>query len=222
MSEDNNELFPISTPGEIVLDTIAVISSIAPWLGGPVATILSGISFDRKIGRVREVLLETAKAVNDNQSEISQKYVKSEDFSELLEKTLRQVAEERSEEKRLAYAMFLAGDVSSPGTHYDEKLRILRTLEEIQPDHIRILNAMLLPPEKNTNLTGSIGQTLQKRLPNIPSERIHDLAQQLTDMKLASLEHINSMMTTSGAEKLENYLTPYGKNFIRHISASRE
>ena len=222
MSEDTNELLPVSTPSEDILDTVAVLSSLAPGLGGTIATVLSSISLDRKIGRVREVILEMWRAINEIQGEIPQQYVKSDEFAELLEKTFHQVAEERSKDKLLAYAMFLAGDISSPGAPYDEKLRILRTLEEIQPDHIRILNAMLLPPENTTNFNGSVSQTLQRRLPDIPSERIHDLAQQLTDMRLASLKHINTWMTASGAEQLDNYLTPYGKTFMRHITHPRK
>jgi len=50
--------------------------------------------------------------IKDIQSDLAKEYVKTDEFQELLEKTLRQAAEERSEEKRRAYSKFLAGTSS--------------------------------------------------------------------------------------------------------------
>jgi hypothetical protein len=216
--DDEKEVLPATTPQETALDVGALVSSIVPWVGGPVNAVLAGISLTRKINRVREVLVNMAEQIKDVKSEISEAYVKTEDFQDLLEKTLRQAADERNEEKRKAYAAFLAGDIKSPGQPYDEKLRILRTLEEIQADHIQMLKALMLEPDhKNLGMTGSIGRTLEKRLPGISRDRINDLAQQLTDMRLANLGSLNTMMTTTGAEELQHTIMPYGRRFIRYI-----
>ena len=220
MSDD--EILPLSTSSETVLDVAAAVSSIAPWVGGPIGAVLSGMSLSRKLERVKGVLLDMANQIKDINSDLAKEYVKTEEFQELLEKTLRQAADERSEEKRKAYASFLSGDIKSPGQSYDEKIRILRHLEELQSDHIRMLKALIQPPNYNhDHLTGSISQTLQNRLPDIPVDRISDLAQQLTDMRMANLTNLNTMMTARGAEELQGTVTDYGQRFISYILAGR-
>jgi hypothetical protein len=219
MTEDNAELLPLSTTAESALDIAAAVSSLVPWIGGPVSVVLSGMSFSRKMERVKDVLTRMAQDIRDVEEEASRKYVHSEDFEELLEKTLRQAADERSEEKRRIYSAFLAGSIRSPGASYDEQLRILRTLEELQPDHIRLIKALLQEPALNNNdYAGSMSGTLQKRLPDMTSERVRDLAQQLTDMRVASLSNLNTMMTARGAEDLRNRITDYGRSLVRYIS----
>ena len=220
MDENENELLPATTPQETALDISAAVVSVVPWVGGPVGAVLTGMSQTRKINRVREVLVSMADQIKDIDSEVSKNYVKTEDFQELLEKTLRQAVDERNEEKRAAYAAFLANDIKSPGRPYDEKARILRTLEEIQADHIRLLKALLLEPDSNiekTMLSASISQTLQRRLPDMASGIIVDLARQLTDMRLAELGSLNGNMTARGAEDLRNRVTEYGRKFIQYI-----
>ena len=218
MSNNENELLPLTTRQETLDDIAAILASIPPMIGGPISAVLAGISQSRKLERVRDVLEVMAKEIKDLKSEVSEKYVRTEDFEDLLEKTLRQVADERNDEKRKAYAAFLANDIRSPGKPYDEKIRILRTLEEVQADHIRMLKALRQEPDRDIRgYAGSVIQTLQKRLPDISRERITDLAQQLTVMQMADLSRINTMMTARGAEELQHTVTPYGRNFIQYI-----
>ena len=214
----NKEILPVSTKQEDFLNIAATISSIAPWVGGPVSSVLSGMSISRKIERINEVLLNMAKEIKSIESEIPKDYVKTEEFQELLEKTLQQVSNERNDEKRRAYATFLANDIKNPAYDiYEEKIRFLRTLEEIQPNHIHILRSMMLKPDPNPVGIGSISKTLEKRLPNIPAEKIKDLAEQLSDMKLANLSNLNTTMTGKGAEQLQSRITSYGQRFIKYI-----
>jgi len=221
MDNSNKEILPVSTPQETAIEIVAALASVVPWIGGPVSTVLAGISFARKYERVREVLVNMAEQIKNFESEVSRKYVATADFQDLLEKTLRQAADERAEEKRKAYATFLANDIKSPGQSYDEKIRILRTLEEIQVDHIRMLKALLQDPDRNIGgMIGSVSQTLQKRLPDIPTDRIADLAQQLKDMRLVNFGNLNTMMTATGAEELQHTVTPYGRKFIQYILGS--
>ena len=131
---------------------------------------------------------------------------------------MQQVSNERNDEKRRAYATFLANDIKNPAYDiYEEKIRFLRTLEEIQPNHIHILRSMMLKPDPNPVGIGSISKTLEKRLPNIPAEKIKDLAEQLSDMKLANLSNLNTTMTGKGAEQLQSRITSYGQRFIKYI-----
>ena len=141
MSDVKKELPSKGHGSEIALDIASFVSSAVPWIGGPVSNVLSGVSFGRKISRVQEILEGIAHDLGNFKSEVSERYVKTEEFEELLEKTLRKAAEERDEEKRRIYRSFIVGAVKSPGEPYEEQIRFLRTLEEIQPDHIKVLRA---------------------------------------------------------------------------------
>lgn len=219
MGDKSKEILPVYTKKEIILDTLASVSSIAPWVGGPVSSVLSGKSISHKMERVNEVLLNMAEGIKGLESEIPKNYVKTEEFQELLEETLKKSAKERNDEKRKAYSAFLINAIKNPTDDtYDEKLRFLRTLEEMQIGHIYILRAMMLQPDPNpANIVGSVNSTLKKRLPSIPPDRIKDLAEQLTDMKVANLANLNGNITSRGAEELQSRITPYGHRFIRYI-----
>ncbi len=88
MEEKSKEILPESTKKETILDTVAAITSIAPWVGEPVSSVLSGMSISRKMKRVNEVLLNIAQGIKGFESEIPKNYVKTEEFQELLEETL--------------------------------------------------------------------------------------------------------------------------------------
>lgn len=218
MAEEQNALIPASTNVETAMDVAAVIASIIPWIGGPVGQVLSGASFGRKLGRIREVLEGVAHGLEALSSQVSEEYVKTEDFEELLEKALKQVAEERTEEKRQAYRRFLTEAIVSPGEPYDEQVRFLRIMEEIQADHIRILWALSQPPNPNPGMMGSPGQTIAERLPDIPRNRINELVTQMNDIRITNMTSMSVMMTGHGAQDLRSSITPVGQRFIRYLT----
>jgi hypothetical protein len=68
-----------------------------------VASVIGGISGGRKEQRILEVVQGVSDDLSDFKSQVAEEYVKTEDFEELLENTLRRVAQERSAEKRRLY-----------------------------------------------------------------------------------------------------------------------
>lgn len=202
---------------ETALDVASFVSSAVPWIGGPVSNVLSGVSYGRKIARVKEVLFGLAEDLRNFKSEASEGYVKTEDFEELLERTLRQAADERNEEKRRIYRAFLMNAIKSPGEPYDEQVRFLRVFEELQADHIWILKACMETPAQVQGMTGSQGATLSRRLPDIPRDRIENLVTQMNDLRITSLTGMRTMMTARGAEDLRKAVTPFGERFVRYL-----
>lgn len=217
MTKRKREIIPTSTKAETALDVGATVASAVPWLGGPVSSVLSGISVGRKISRVKEVLESMANDLKDFQSQASETYVKTDEFQDLLEKTLRGAAQERSEEKRRIYASFLTGAVKSSGESYNEQLVFLRELEQLQPDHIRVVQALVQEPEGGPSLMGSPIGTLQRRLPDIPTGRIEELVGQLNDMRITKLTSLRVMMTGHGAANLQGSLTAHGQRFLTYM-----
>lgn len=85
---------PLSTPAETALDLLSAVVSLVPWLGGPISGLLSGYSNQRKLKRLRDVLGGVANDLRNFSSKASEDYVKTEEFEDLLEQTLRRVADE--------------------------------------------------------------------------------------------------------------------------------
>ena len=120
----------------------------------------------------------------------------------------------------------MLGAIQSPGQPYHEQLRFLRTLEELQPDHIRIIKALNHDPGDVTRtsvLYGSIHGTLKRRLSDMPEDRLSELCGQLADeMRLVSGGSFKAMMTGASAEDLRNRFTPYGNRLVAYIRAAEQ
>ncbi len=217
MSKDNSKLVPKTTRAETAIDVAAFVGSAVPWIGGPVSNVLSGMSWGRKFERVREVLEGLSSDLSDFKSEISEEYVKTEDFEELLEQTLKRAADERNEAKRKIYRAFLTNAIESPGELYDDQIRFLRTLEELQPDHLLVIRALSRSPDPDPGMMGSPNQTLRQRLPALNDDRISEIISQLNDLRITNLTSLKTMMTGRGASDLRHSITSYGQHFLKYI-----
>jgi len=220
MNDEERELILASTPGETALDVASFVGSAVPWIGGPVSNVLNGMSFGRKLGRVREVLEGLSNDLGEYKSEVSEKYVSTEEFEDLLEQTLKRVGEERNEEKRRLYKAFLTNAIESPGEPYDDQLRLLRTIEELVPDHLRVIKAMSQVPNTNPGTMGAPIHTMRERLPELDAKRIEELVLQLNSMYITNLTSLNVTMTGRGASDLRQIITAYGNRVLSYIGTA--
>jgi hypothetical protein len=213
-------VLPGSTGAERTLDGLATVAEFAPELGGVVSNLLSGAASKRRNERMREAVAYVLALVADVSTE-QKNYVRSEDFEDLLVETLERVRAERSEAKRRAYGHLLASAVRNAGEPgYDEQLRYLRVLEELQPDHLGMLAAITQEhDESQGGGTSSLLGTLRSRLPEMPEEHVRDLAEQLDRMTLTNMGGaLSAMMTARGAADLRSRLTPFGQRFVAYIT----
>jgi hypothetical protein len=205
---------------ERALDVAATLANLVPLIGGPVASVIGGISGGRKEQRILEVVQGVSDDLSDFKSQVAEEYVKTEDFEELLENTLRRVAQERSAEKRRLYRSILTTAIKHPGGDYDEQLRFLRTLDELEPDHIKILRALRQGPESDLGMMGSPIQTLRKRIPEMTEAKIEQLVNGLNDRRITSMTSLRTMMTAHGAADLQHAVTPYGRGFLSYVEGA--
>jgi hypothetical protein len=226
MSE-SEAILPSMTREEKVLDTVGTVAGLVPVLGGPVSSILLGLSGDRRFERVRACLIDLAEHVGHLDEE-QEAFVKSEDFEDLLIETTRRVWAERSEEKRRVYDDFLVDAMQHPAAEpYDERLRFLRDIEEVQEAHIEVLRAILQDPDPNSTLfAGSMSSVLLKRLgwgeDDGARARLADLTEQLNDMRIIDAAPLNGMMTGAGAENTRGIVTPFGRRFTRYLEGAQQ
>lgn len=207
-------------PAERALNVAATLANLVPLIGGPVASIIGGISGGRKEQRILEVVQGVSDDLRDFKSQVAEEYVKTEDFEELLENTLRRVAQERSAEKRRLYRSILTTAIKHPGGDYDEQLRFLKTLDELDPDHIEILRALLQGPESGLGMMGSPIQTLRQRIPEMTEAQIEQLVNGLNDRRITSMTSLRTMMTAHGAADLQHAVTAYGRRFLTYVEGA--
>ena len=200
------------------LDIASLVWSAVPWIGGPVSNVLGRMFLGRKLKRVYDVLDVVATELKEFKSEASENYVRTEDFEDILAQTLKRVGEERHEVKRKIYSAFLLGAIRETGEGYDEQLRFLKTLEDVQIDHLLVLKALSKTPENSENLIiSSHIKTLSRRLPEMNADHIEEIVSQLNDMRLVKLTSLRVMMTPSGAEDLRHSVTDHGTRFIEYL-----
>jgi len=219
--KDEDELLPSSTTSETAIDISATIAGFAPWIGGPLSSLLSGVSQARKMKRIKEVLVELKGRIGDFQSEVSKEYVKTEDFQDLAEKALLSAASERSEEKRKLFAEFLTNDIKSPDKPYDEKQRFLKLLEDMQISHVFVLRAMAENPSPVTiasEKSRSLSQELLLRFPEHSQETANHIYKDLVEWRLVSPIDINAPLVAGTVYKIADRITPLGYRFLMYIA----
>lgn len=214
------------TRTDIALDVAAPLVATVPLIGGAASNIVGQITTKRRLQRVVdfiEAMSNQLTYLQNHVSEASKEYVKTEDFEELLLETLERVSKEPDDERRKLYGLFLTGSIASPHQPYNEQLRLLKTLEDIQPAHLIVLRAYMQDPDPNGS-SRSMRQTLQKRIGDqlqSSSASIGDLVDQLYRLDLLSQgsDSLGVGMTTTGAENLASRLTPFGSRFMAFLLA---
>jgi len=217
------ELLPVDPKAEWV-DAFAPYVELIPLLGGVVSNVMNGWTQERRMRRVGEVISDFNRrmlALGDRLNETRRDYIRSDEFEDLVDRTLRQVTRERHEAKRLLYAAFLAGSVESAGGSYQEELRMLRTLDELQPDHIRVLKAIFEEPSLRHAMGGgaNVFESVHRHMPDVPIGRVVDLVEQLADdLRLTMIGGVVAFTVTAGVEaEPPDRFTEYGWRFLKFI-----
>jgi|CXWL01.1.fsa_nt_gi hypothetical protein len=200
-----------------IIDLIAIVTSAAPALGGPISAILSGYVTRRKFERMSDAITTLAEILQGFKNEASEAYVATEDFEDLLDNTLRRIATERAEAKRILLRNFLAVSIRECNSNYDDLERILRIVDQMQPDHLIILHALDQAPSSDNGISGSPRQTLRSRIPSFDDSHIKDLVEQLNDLRITNLTSLGTMMTARGAQELSAYITPIGRKVMKYL-----
>ena len=201
-----------------IVEILSVITSAAPALGGPVSAILNGYVTNRKFQRMAAAVQQLAEEISSVERSVVESYVATEDFEDLVDDTLRRIAVERQEAKRVLLAHFLAINIRESASNYDELDRILRVLDSLQPAHVLLMRALDQAPNYGElGFSGSPIHTLKSRLPQFDVDLIRDLVQQLNDLRLTDLRSVSAMMTPRGAQELQSTFTPFGRRLMKYI-----
>lgn len=214
------EMVP-AAKGERFAELIAVVTSAAPWIGGPVAEIVGGVATNLKIKRVTHFVKDVLDHVERLHTKASEDFVKSEDFADIFDKTAQAVADERNETKRRLFANYILYNISAPDISYDRRLKCLRLLVQVDTRHIDLIKALLQPPtaQENGMSISAPSSTIQRRAPHLRDD-LTVVIHETNTLGLTGLraDYMNTNMTGGGAANLAHGVTPLGKDIINFIS----
>jgi hypothetical protein len=218
MQQAGREIERAATDRAIEVGGVSV--SVIPMIGGPVSAVLGGMAQQRKLDRVKEVLEGLSADLRDFKSTVSDEYVKTEDFEDLLEKTLRTAAEERNAEVRALYRQFLFRAITEPGDPYEGQVAVLRVIEGMDPQHLAVLRATLQEPGRDAHqkYMGSPIQTLRERT-GFDDATIGAVVAELDNKALTKFQGLRTMMTGHGSEALTHNVTPLGRRVLEYVGA---
>jgi hypothetical protein len=218
-TDDRTEILPSLTRDEKIIETVGTVSALVPVLGGPLSSILLGISGDRRFERVRGVLFDLADRLGDLADEQAD-FIRSADFEDLLIETLQRVAAERSERKRRSYRNLVLHAIADGNRNYDETLRFERVLERLQPIHLDMLDALAELPvaESAPPVDAMTLPTLAELFPYVPYAELIDLAQQLADERVIALSRLSTgALPVEGPRDLRAQITLFGQRFWKYV-----
>ncbi|MDE0441667.1 MAG: hypothetical protein OXL38_06060 [Gammaproteobacteria bacterium] len=216
---DEVSRFPIDRTDKTIAATSALVS-LVPWLGGAASNVVSGYGQTRKFNRVKELLDGLASRLSDFESDVAKEYVRTEDFEDLLQQTLRRVADERNAEVRNLYLRFIHRAIAEPGDEYDGQMDVLRAIEGLRGVHVTVMRALCEEPRPDADrkFAGSPSQTLRERT-GLSSEQIKDAVETLNDLRLINLDGLHVTMTGRGSESLQHTVTTLGIQVLDYIAA---
>jgi hypothetical protein len=198
-------------------EAAALFASAIPFVGGAISNVLTGWSAERRYERIKEVCAGLARDLEAFTGRVRADYVRSEEFSDLVDQALRRVAMERSEEKRRLYRGVLLGAVTGADQSYDEQLHLLRVIESLQAAHIEVLRALLQTPSAADGTHGTFRQTLKRRLPHLTDQRIADLVTQLDDLRVTKVGNLKVITTAQGAQRMQTMVTALGRRLASYL-----
>jgi len=207
----------------------ALIAAI-PYIGGSISSLLGDYQDRKKHERLTNFFTSLQVDINDLKDQVNSKFISTDDFLDIFEKTSRKIADERNEEIRIAFKNILLNSIISDNITYDKVEVFLKTLERLRPDHIFLLSILNNPIKfdidrgKPVGDGGGISTTLRsimkKLLPDWEESAIIEIVSDLENERLVKdfVHNFGTMMTDSGIHHMTGKLTEKGSEFCNFIS----
>jgi hypothetical protein len=216
-----------STRGETALEIAAIALEAVPYVGGVLSSTASYFLEIRKNRRLNEFLTDLAEDLQSVKDRINRHLAESEGFQDLTEDILSKAAETRQPEKLDALRAIFLNTVLSDLPDFGEAAEIADLVYNWQPRHIillKILDNPLAADEQMGNVVGpggglvtSIGQILEKLLPEWDEDQIDRTWQELYDKQIHRTPGTRTMITDRGIRQVEGRLTDFGQKVAGYL-----
>ena len=192
----------------------ASISATNPAAGLALKTaaILGGWVFqERKYSRIKDALTSVANRIQ----QVEHEYVRKEEFADLLEETLRRMADQPSEDRRQIMRGILESVMERP-RDFNESRLFVRLADELPGAHLKVIAAVKQPKMRLEGL-GVINSILSKRS-GVPRERIDAVIADLTFFRVFDGTKFN--FNAPEGQTYEYLLSEIGQEFLEFMAES--
>ena len=220
MSAELDRLRP--TTGEEIIEVAGMLSNAFPVVGGVLSSVALFSVSERRWERLVDFLraveekLEHLKSVSADQEEV---------VAEILERVIR----ERSQEKRDCFRNILLNAVEDEEMEYDEVIEMVRLVEQLTPNHIRLLSVLRDPVKADERLGGIVARDtanfymgphvtfLRPFFPDWGDERLSRAWADLERFNILSQGYPSAMGSTFTLQGLSNYVSGFGRSVANYI-----
>ena len=229
-----NELRPTSV--EQSIEAAALLANSIPTIGG----LLSGVVMYTTSSRRWKRLIAFLASIEDRLHCVEDL---SEDQEEIVVEIVERVVRERSEEKIHCYRNILLNGLSSTEIEYDKTLEMIKLVERLTVNHIKVLQAIRDPVSAKASLgngvyverhvrsikglpTSQLGLfLLSSFFPNWPGHQLSRIWEDLSDAhvigRVSPQLDFPPANDTIGmdfvAASFGQYLSEYGHDFVRYV-----
>ena len=137
----NHDKEAIKTISESVGKQLLNLNPITGFIVSYVETVKERQA-ERKLTRCLEMLESLQKDLDESQKSINEKYVKNDNFLDIFEQTVNQVANERNDDKRMYFKNILLNSIFKDTVDYDITEKYMNILSRLEKDDLTILKGM--------------------------------------------------------------------------------
>ena len=188
---------------------------LVPVVGGVIATYISEYVPRKKQERLVGFVQDLSREFEAERERIDTEFVRTKDFDRMVENVLDRVQTVRNEEKLGYWAALVAGVATAERPNPTDRERMIQTLDDLRPEHLRLLHVIATTTEARPGLyMGGVSDTLSWKMPEVPNDEARRLWAELARTGVVQ-DYPSGMMTKEGAGNLSVRLTPYGREFVR-------
>lgn len=131
----NHDKEAIKTISESVGKQLLNLNPITGFIVSYVETVKERQA-ERKLTRCLEMLESLQKDLDESQKSINEKYVKNDNFLDIFEQTVNQVANERNDDKRMYFKNILLNSIFKDTVDYDITEKYMNILSRLEKDDL--------------------------------------------------------------------------------------
>jgi len=232
IKDDTNELTLTNSRVDYVASAAKSALGTVPFAGALLAEIAGTVIPNQRIDRIVKFAETLELRLSKLEENAIENNISQEDFTDLVEESLRQAARSLTDERRDYIAALVANSISSKEIEHYESKHLLRMLGELNDIEIIWLRFYLDPTidgdeeyrEKHTNILSPVGAHLASEQPEIDratlqeSYKEHMVSLGLLEKEIdIDISGIGSKLKTRGFN-----ITNLGKLLLRQVGFSHQ
>lgn len=192
-----------------------------PVIGGVIATFIDEYVPRQKRRRLTSFVQDLSARLRAEADRVDREFVRTEDFSDLLEDVLDAAQQRRNEEKHRYYASAVANSLTPKRPDEVDREKMLEVLNALRTSHLRVIALYMTIeiPDSMLPLQGDMEHRIvHGSLPELTHEQVDGL---ILDLQTRGVLPLLAQSATAGdPHQLATQMTPFGRRFARWVEAT--